>query len=391
MCDPELVLCGPVEMAPLRPWLHAPDGAMPRGLGGTPVVDLARAALEAGRQVRIFTLDPTVTTEMVLEGPRLQIFVGPFRERHRARDLFRSERAYLRSAIGRERPSVVHAHWTYEFALGAMESGVPTVVTAHDAPLRVLRLLPTPYRLMRTVMAFETARQARFLTAVSHSVAEHFRRYFRYSGAIRVIPNGLLEEWFPGRRGEGRTGGSVFASVLNGWGELKNGAAVLTAFAMVRKVLPGSELLLFGVGHGEGEEAQEWARPRGMDAGVRFLGAVDRATLRRELGGRADVLVHPSREESFGMTIAEAMALGLPVIAGRQGGAVAEILEDGACGVLTDVQSPAALAEEMLRLAGDAELQARVARAGVASARRRFWMGDVLAAYTDVCREASET
>lgn len=391
MCDRELVLCGPIEMAPLRQWLHAPAGEIPRGLGGTPVVDLARAALESGRQVRIFTLDPTVATQVVLEGPRLQIFVGPFRERHRARDLFRAERAYLRSAIGRERPAVVHAHWTYEFALGAMESGVPTVVTAHDAPLRVLRLLPTPYRLMRTVMAFEVARQARFLTAVSLSVAAHFRRYFRYSAAIRVIPNGLLDEWFPGRRDTVRTGGCVFASALNGWGELKNGAAVLTAFAMVLRALPGSELLLFGVGHGEGEAAQAWARPMGLDVGVRFLGAVDRTTLRRELAGRADVFVHPSREESFGMTIAEAMALGLPVIAGRHGGAVAEMLEDGACGVLADVQSPAALAEEMLRLAGDADLRARLARAGVTSARRRFGMQDVLAAYTDAYREATET
>lgn len=392
MFDGDLTICGPIEVAPLRQWLRAPGNEVPHGLGGTPVVDLARAALEAGRHVRIFTLDPAVSTETVLAGPRLTIFMGPFRARYRARDLFCSERRYLRSAIGRERPAVVHAHWTYEFALGAMESGVPTVVTAHDAPLRVLRLLPTPYRLMRTVMAYEVVRQVRFLTAVSHSVAEHFRRYFRYSSSpIRVIPNGLLEEWSPGRREAADCVRVVFASALNGWGALKNGAGILSAFALVRRELPESELLLFGAGHGAGEAAERWARPRGMHEGVRFLGAVERGVLRRELAGRADVFVHPSREESFGMTIAEAMALGLPVIASRNGGAVAEMLEGGACGVLTDVQSPVALAEEMLRLAGDPELRARVARAGIESAGRRFGMKRVMAAYAAIYEEARQS
>jgi glycosyltransferase involved in cell wall biosynthesis len=388
MSEQELTICGPIELGPLRPWLDGPEAELPQGLGGTPVVDLARAALEAGREVRIFTLDPGVKSEVVLRGRRLRVFIGPFREEGRGRDLFRAERRYLREAIGRERPEVVHAHWTYEFALGAMESGVPTVVTAHDAPLRVLRLLPTPYRLMRTVMAYEVTRQARFLTAVSHSVAAHFRRFFRYSAPIRVIPNGLLAEWFPGRREGGGGTGVVFASVLNGWGPLKNGAALLMAFEQARRVLPGSELLLFGAGHGEGEAAEEWARARGLAEGVQFQGAVEREALRRELAARADVFVHPSREESFGMTIAEAMALGLPVIGGRQGGAVAEMLEDGACGVLTDVESPGALAEEMLRLARDTGARARVARAGAESARRRFRMENVLAAYGEVCREA---
>ena len=60
-------------------------------------------------------------------------------------------------AIDPRDPDIVHAHWTYEFALGAIESRVPTVVTAHDAPLSILRLNPTPYRLARTVMAWQVA------------------------------------------------------------------------------------------------------------------------------------------------------------------------------------------------------------------------------------------
>lgn len=388
MVEQHLAICGPLDVPALGAWLAAPIAELPRGLGGTPAVDMARAALEGGRRVTIFTLDSTVEREVVLTGPRLTIFAGPFRERHRARDLFRAERGYLRAAIARERPAVVHAHWTYEFALGALESGVPTVVTAHDAPLRVLRLMPTPYRLVRAVMAYEVARQTRFLTAVSGSVAEHFRRYFRYPTPIRVIPNGVSEEWFPVRRE--RRCGAVFASVLNGWSTLKNGTALLEAFAMVRAALPGAELLLFGADHGAGEQAEAWALEHRLAEGVRFFGTVERETLRDALGGRTDVYVHPSLEESFGMTIAEAMALGVPVIAGRNSGAVAEMLEGGACGVLTDARSAVALAGEMLRMVGDAGLREKVAAAGEASARRRFHMDRVMAAYGDIYREARE-
>ena len=156
-----LGICGPLEVEPFRAWLEDPPEHLPRGLGGTPVVDLARAALTAGWQVVLFSLDPEVQHEVILRGPQLKICMGPFRPRRRARDLFHAERAYLSQTVRTERPDIVHAHWTYEFALGAIESGVPAVVTAHDAPWSILRWNPTPYRLVRTIMAWQVARRAR--------------------------------------------------------------------------------------------------------------------------------------------------------------------------------------------------------------------------------------
>jgi L-malate glycosyltransferase len=384
-----LGICGPIEVEPFRAWLDDPPKSLPKGLGGTPVVDLARAALGAGWQVVLFSLDPDVRQELILKGPRLKICLGPFRPRHRARDWFRPERTYLSNALQRERPDVVHAHWTYEFALAAIESGVPAVVTAHDLPLRILRLNPTPYRLVRTMMAWQVARQARCLTAVSLSVAEHFHRYLRYRAPIRVIPNGILDEWFCDEpRVQTGVPQMVFASVLNGWGTVKNGKTVLEAFRLVRDSSPRSQLLLFGHGHGLREEAERWAQERGFDKNVHFVGALDRSTLLKRLKREAEVMVHPSLEESFGMTIVEAMALGIPMIAGNNSGAVSSTL--GGAGVLADVRSPQALASEMLRVARNPELRAELARKGTASARNRFDMNKVLAAYADVYREARE-
>ena len=299
-----LGICGPIEIEPFRSWLKDAPENLPRGLGGTPVVDLARAALREGWEVVLFSLDPAVRHEMILKGPQLKICLGPFRPRHRARDLFRSERAYISDAVRKERPDIVHAHWTYEFALGAIDSGVPAVVTAHDAPLSILRLNPTPYRLLRTLMAWQVARRAPRLTAVSTFVAEHFHRYFGYRSAIPVIPNGLPNEWFRDEPGTAsRAPHTVFASVLNGWGVLKNTKTLLRAFQLVRDSSPRSRLLLYGHGHGPGEDAEIWAQKRALCGNVRFCGAVDRAVLAEGLQSEAQVLVHPALEESFGMTI----------------------------------------------------------------------------------------
>lgn len=384
----EIGICGPIEIEPLRGWLDAQTAPPPSGLGGTPVADLARAALGAGWRVQVFTLDPTVPQTATLHGPQLTIHIGHFRPRHRARDLFSPERAYLAQAIQRAKPQIVHAHWTYEFALGALESGVPTVVTAHDAPLRILRLNPTPYRLLRTLMAWQTARRVKHLTAVSTYVADHFRRHFCYSPPIAVIPNGILDEWFDAARPS--QAGTSFASVLNGWGNLKNGKTLLKAFHLVRQVLPDSQLLLFGPGHGVAEPAETWAIRHGLARGVTFRGVVARQPLREELKQRAQILVHPSLEESFGMTLAEAMALGIPVIAGKDSGAVPGTLDYGKSGVLTDVRSPQLMAAEMIRLARDPKLRQQFGAAGAVSARNKFRMSNVLASYAEIYREAAK-
>lgn len=375
-----LGICGPVATMDLAPHLDA-CADLPPGLGGSPVVALARAALARGWRVVVFSLDPSVTEEYVVDGPTgLRLCLGPYRERHRARDCFRQERNALSQMIRRERPDVVHAHWTYEFALGALDSQAPTLVTAHDRPLHVLRWNPSPYRLVRTWMARMVSKRAPRITAVSHAVADHYRQWMGCRLRPVVIPNSVDPEWFAPR--ETNTGAGVtFAAVLTGWGEMKNGRTLLEAFAKVRRNLRDARLLLFGHGHGPAEAAENWAGAAGLSAGVSFVGQVPPHVLRQALE-RADVLVHPSREESFSMAIAEAMANSVPVIAARQSAVIAN--ESNAA--LVDGNSAEAMAGEMLRLAADPCRRRVLAACGSRFARERFWPDTVLDQYAAVYR-----
>jgi glycosyltransferase involved in cell wall biosynthesis len=103
---------------------------------------------------------------------------------------------------------------------------------------------------------------------------------------------------------------------------------------------------------------------------VRFCGTIPQRELRKHYG-RADVLVNPSLCEAFGMSLVEAMARGIPVIASRTGG-MTEIVEPSGAGLLVARGSVEELTEAMERLAGDADLRRSMGERGQRHARERF-------------------
>ena len=102
-----------------------------------------------------------------------------------------------------------------------------------------------------------------------------------------------------------------------------------------------------------------------MDDRVRFPGPQAGAELAGSYGA-ADVLVLPSRAESYGMVVAEALARGLPVVATDVGG-VPEALGHGADGtrpgLLVPPDDPAALRHALRAWLEDADLRGRLRRA----------------------------
>ncbi len=106
----------------------------------------------------------------------------------------------------------------------------------------------------------------------------------------------------------------------------------------------------------------------GLDEQVRFLGDVRDVP---ELLAHASLFVLPSLTEGISLTLLEAMARGLPVVATRVGGNP-EVVADGETGLLVGTRDPRALAEAMVRLLQAPEQGRQMGQAGRSRVERLF-------------------
>jgi glycosyltransferase involved in cell wall biosynthesis len=92
-----------------------------------------------------------------------------------------------------------------------------------------------------------------------------------------------------------------------------------------------------------------------------------------DLFAAADIYVSPSKEDSFGLPVAEAMACGLPVITSRFAG-VSELIQNEIDGyVLSDPSNIDGLAESLRRLYDAPDLRVRIGEAAATAAQQWTW------------------
>ncbi len=108
---------------------------------------------------------------------------------------------------------------------------------------------------------------------------------------------------------------------------------------------------------------------RGMP--VTMLGSLSGRDLAAAYGA-FDVFAHTGAEETFGQTIQEAHAAGLPVVAPRSGGPI-DLIEHGTDGFLFDPDHDSELRSSVARLVDDAALRSRMGEAGRRRVLTRTW------------------
>jgi glycosyltransferase involved in cell wall biosynthesis len=150
--------------------------------------------------------------------------------------------------------------------------------------------------------------------------------------------------------------------------EIKGVGDLIEAARMLHARRTPFELYIAGPAtDGDGERWRRQVRDAGLEEVVTFVGPVSGAAKVRQLAS-ADCFVHPSHSEGLPNSVLEGGAAGLPVIATAVG-AVPEVFNPPdliavgqplPLGPLVSPSDPAALAREMERMAGDAELRRQV-------------------------------
>ncbi|MGE5177397.1 MAG: glycosyltransferase family 4 protein [Hyphomicrobiales bacterium] len=211
-------------------------------------------------------------------------------------------------------------------------------------------------------------RRTPFLT-ISDSTRDDLVRRGIARERIAVVRCGLTQEDYgvsvpPERRDAPRV---VFLGRLR---KYKGAQHAIRALPHVRATVPDAVLDVVGDGPYR-PELERLARALGVADAVRFRGALPHAGKVAALN-EAQVAVCPSPKEGWGLTVIEANACGVPVVASRSPGLV-ESVRDGETGFLVPHGDARALADGVVRLLTDRDLRLRQAAAARAWAARFDW------------------
>jgi glycosyltransferase involved in cell wall biosynthesis len=262
------------------------------------------------------------------------------------------ERRTILELLRKIRPSIVHAHWTFEGARAAADWPGPKVLTVHDAAWEYARLGVSlrPINLAYTARwlynTSQILKRFDYIIAVSPFVETYLRLKHRYRGEIRVIPNVIPEVALQlGESGTYPKTGNLTFGCYGEPGGIKNVNAAIEAFRRLPDTFSQARLLVFGA---------RWEKvQRPSDERIIFRGSLSHSVFLQALAQEVDIWVHPARIEAHPLSICEAIQAGCPVIAGGASGGVAWTLDYGRAGVLVDVENPDALQSSMVDLASD--------------------------------------
>ena len=291
----------------------------------------------------------------------------------------------VRRAVARGGYDLLHVHEPLSPSVGLLAvtqaGSVPVVGTFHANLGRSLALEAAGPLLGRVYD------RLRGRIAVSASARDTWQG--RFGGTMAVVPNGVAPEFF------------ACPKPLDGWGdgptvlfvgrlEPRKGLAYLVrAFLRLKPAFPRLRLLVVGRDDRHTQDKAMAMVPPRLRTDLVFVGAVPQADLPSYYAS-ADVFCAPSLGgESFGIVLAEAMAVGLPVVCSDIGG-YRDVVRDGADGLLVPPRDPEALAEALAGLLDNPARLAAMGEAAAAAARRYAW--EVVAAQVEeVYRAALES
>jgi glycosyltransferase involved in cell wall biosynthesis len=277
----------------------------------------------------------------------------------------------LAAWLRREEIDLVHAHMYRAEVIGtraAVAAGVPVIMaTVHSSRVRppadVALLASLTPSMDRLIVPSE---------AIAHKVALEGRGGSRFA----VIPNGVDLSRFAApappcvlRREYGIPKSAPLLGVVARLEAEKGHRYLVEAMPAVLRDCPDVWLAVVGEGS-ELEPLRSLAASLGNEVAARvlFTGRRDDVSA---VTADLTVAVLPSLREAQGISVLEAMARRVPVVASAVGG-IPEVITSGVDGVLVPPADPGALAVAVVRLLRDRALRARIGEAGYRTVAERF-------------------
>lgn len=260
---------------------------------------------------------------------------------------------------------------------------IPLVVRLHGEQYVFAKYSGQPIRAGETIlhkMEMNALRKADGLTAPSSFQAQEISRELRWKNGITVIPN-PIDPWMLEQALCQTPNGDDNEDIVLYTGRIqysKGPLILLEAVPMITSRCPRARFVLAGARHTSINDStldqklniHDVARHVSMPGHVPW----------RELVNwyrKAKIFVMPSYYETCGISVIEAMAFGLPVVASRAGG-LTEVVEDGVTGILVPPGDSKGLAEAVRHLLREPELRRRMGQAGRERVLAKFTIDGVV-------------
>ncbi len=285
------------------------------------------------------------------------------------------------------KPDVVHGNTLRAGLIASIAAGSRIPVIWHIR-----------YRMPDGLVSFMVRQTASFSAAAiianSQFTAGSFSTTERMKSKTTVIYNGFDFDKFRGRKGNVRVDigageDDIVVAQVGNIGDIKNQKLTLEAAAVALQTNPSLRFVFAGSplfkdeNERYEEELKELHASLGLGDRAVFLGYCDDVC---EIYSAADIVVCPSRMETFGRVAVEAAAAGIPVIGACVGG-LPEIIDDGRTGVLVRDVTAGKTAAEILRLAGDPDMRGQLGTAAQKHVTDKFSIRQLVTGLEKVYRQ----
>lgn len=331
--------------------------------------NLVVSLLREGEKVCVFTLSFQTSETIILYGESVIVYVVGSKQSfflfNYFPDLYKlSRKLAFYINIERNKIRVLHSHWTYEYAMACSTfvNIVPVLCTVRDWASYIYKSISiTPFYLFviqkiywayKMKIAREILNNDQILIICNsiYTKSQVLRCY--PDRKVELIPNSIDERLILDQKKE--ISSPVFISISSSLDDKrKNLGKLIEAFALVKSRYSNSQLVLVGNYH---KNRCVYKKVVSLDLfdSVVFKGVLDKDQL-IDVIDSSTCLVHPSLEETFGNILLEAMVRRIPVIGGKDSGAVPYVLKGGTCGCICDVTSSEKIAAAMERVIEDTQ------------------------------------
>jgi glycosyltransferase involved in cell wall biosynthesis len=372
----KVVFLGPFNPQKVLPSFQG--GNFPVSHGAYPFEQFVLEMKKIYPEVFVISLSQLVEEVTTYQFENLKVYLVPQRKRARqfAIDFYKLEIKHLIYLIEQIDPNVINAHWTYEYAMAAAKSKRPHLITVHDYPPIIFKFYRNFYRLILLIMSLQLRFRTQDFVYVSNYLKNKWTSgyFLRYEQPVISNFSSLtFENSIHNKNGQ--------VICIGNSSRLKNVKKLLKAWQLVEKQNQNLKLVLIGPGLGKNDKLHQWALKRINAHNIEWCGALNRDDLVQMLRN-STILVHPSHEESQGLVLIEAMAVGVPTISGIKSGGNVETVGDA--GILIDITDKYEISKAILDLSENIELRIQLIAKGIERHKNFFRPIVILGKYKEL-------